>query len=78
MIEVKTLQNKPEDILVYRLKIAELDPLNAPNYLFITDILVGMGQFDKAKVYINKVIDLYPNSKEAQLAKLKLKEFDAK
>jgi len=78
MIEVKTLQNKPEDILVYRLKIAELDPLNAPNYLFITDILAGMGQFDKAKVYINKVIDLYPNSKEAQFAKLKLKEFDAK
>lgn len=78
MIEVKTLQNKPEEILAYRLRFAELDPLNAPNYLFITDILAGMGDFDKAKDYLNKVINLYPNSKEAQAAELKLKEFDAK
>ena len=64
--------NKKSEALSYRLKIAELDPWNAVNYLSIGKIYKEQGNFAESTVMLNKILSFAELDPIATQAKAEL------
>ena len=53
--------NKPNEAIVYRLKISKLDPWNAVNYLALGKVYKVQGDIVKSKAMLDKIVSFAPN-----------------
>jgi O-antigen ligase len=50
----------------YRIKLARIDPFNAKNYLELLVLYKNTGDLENAKIMLNKILSLTPNSQVAK------------
>ena len=53
--------NKPNEAIVYRLKISKLDPWNAVNYLALGKVYKAQGDIVKSKAMLDRIVSFAPN-----------------
>jgi tetratricopeptide (TPR) repeat protein len=64
--------NKKSEALTYRLKMAELDPWNAANYLAIGKIYKEQGNLIESAAMLNKILSFASSDPIATQAKAEL------
>ncbi|CAB4579358.1 unannotated protein [freshwater metagenome] len=72
LILISEQVGKNDDAINYRLRMAELDPWNAKNYLGLGKIYKVLGDSEKSRDMLEKIMSFAPDTEEAKQANLEL------
>jgi O-antigen ligase len=72
LILISEQLGKNDEAVNYRLEMAELDPWNAKNYLGLGKIYKVLGNSEKSREMLEKIMSFAPNTEEAKQANLEL------
>jgi O-antigen ligase len=72
LILISEQLGKNDEAVNYRLEMAELDPWNAKNYLGLGKIYKVLGDSEKSREMLEKIMSFAPNTEEAKQANLEL------
>jgi O-antigen ligase len=72
LILISEQLGKNDEAVNYRLRMAELDPWNAKNYLGLGKIYKALGDSEKSREMLEKIMSFAPDTEEAKQANLEL------
>jgi tetratricopeptide (TPR) repeat protein len=72
LILISEQLGKNDEAVNYRLTMAELDPWNAKNYLGLGKIYKILGDSEKSRDMLEKIMSFAPDTEEAKQANLEL------